>query len=116
MHQPQLIISRVFATVLALPFTAYAALTLRMLFIVGPRALLSLIVGSAALLAAALLWCFAAFGHIPRARTHILHVFVGAAILGGISFFAGFVGPIVFTPQSNQGPFTWHLLHWSYRI
>lgn len=26
------------------------------------------------------------------------------AIIGGIAFACGFVGPVIFTPQSNQGP------------
>ena len=29
---------------------------------------------------------------------------LGGAILGGIGFVGGFVGPIIFTPESNQGP------------
>jgi hypothetical protein len=29
---------------------------------------------------------------------------VGAVIVGFIGFIAGFVGPILFTPQANQGP------------
>jgi hypothetical protein len=29
---------------------------------------------------------------------------VGAAILGGIGFVGGFFGPMIFTPQANQGP------------
>jgi hypothetical protein len=29
---------------------------------------------------------------------------LGGIILGGIGFVAGFVGPIIFTPESNQGP------------
>ena len=29
---------------------------------------------------------------------------LGGIIVGGIGFFAGFVGPIIFTPESNQGP------------
>lgn len=28
----------------------------------------------------------------------------GGCLLGGIGFVAGFVGPIVFMPDSNQGP------------
>lgn len=31
-------------------------------------------------------------------------VFTGAFIIGGIGFFGGFFGPIVFSPSSNQGP------------
>ena len=29
---------------------------------------------------------------------------LGAVILGGIGFIVGFIGPMVFTPESNQGP------------
>jgi hypothetical protein len=29
---------------------------------------------------------------------------MGAAILGGIGFAAGFFGPMIFAPQANQGP------------
>lgn len=29
---------------------------------------------------------------------------LGAIVIGGISFVAGFVGPIIFTPGANQGP------------
>jgi hypothetical protein len=29
---------------------------------------------------------------------------LGGIIVGGIGFVAGFVGPIIFTPESNQGP------------
>lgn len=31
-------------------------------------------------------------------------IFSGAFILGGIGFFGGFFGPIIFSPESNQGP------------
>jgi hypothetical protein len=30
--------------------------------------------------------------------------FAGAVILGGVGFAAGFFGPIIFTPEANQGP------------
>ena len=30
--------------------------------------------------------------------------FVGAAVVGGFAFIAGFLGPIIFSPQANQGP------------
>ncbi len=29
---------------------------------------------------------------------------LGAVILGGIGFSIGFFGPMIFTPQANQGP------------
>ncbi|HET6465726.1 MAG TPA: hypothetical protein VFH55_08980 [Nitrospiria bacterium] len=31
-------------------------------------------------------------------------IFYGAVVLGGIGFSAGFFGPIIFTPEANQGP------------
>lgn len=30
--------------------------------------------------------------------------FIGAAIIGGVAFLAGFFGPIIFMPNANQGP------------
>jgi hypothetical protein len=30
--------------------------------------------------------------------------FLGALLVGGIGFVAGFVGPILLMPESNQGP------------
>jgi len=32
------------------------------------------------------------------------HALLGAAIVGGIGFAGGFVGPIILTPDANQGP------------
>lgn len=34
----------------------------------------------------------------------ISSVLYGAIVLGGVGFFAGFLGPIIFTPDANQGP------------
>jgi len=31
-------------------------------------------------------------------------ILTGAVLLGGIGFCAGFFGPIIFTPEANQGP------------
>ena len=36
--------------------------------------------------------------------TALAYGIAGAVILGFIGFIVGFVGPIVFTPQANQGP------------
>jgi len=38
--------------------------------------------------------------HAGLARSILL----GAAVIGGIGFSAGFFGPILFTPGANQGP------------
>lgn len=32
------------------------------------------------------------------------HILMGGLIIGGISFFAGFFGPMIFDPGANQGP------------
>jgi hypothetical protein len=66
--------------------------------------LLQIIIGQASAFLACILWLFALRGHIARTRTRIGHVLIGALILGGISFIAGFVGPIIITPKANQGP------------
>jgi hypothetical protein len=34
----------------------------------------------------------------------IFHVLMGGMILGSIGFVLGFFGPLIFTPDSNQGP------------
>jgi hypothetical protein len=33
------------------------------------------------------------------------------AILGIIGFLGGFVGPVIFTPEANQGSDAWYLYH-----
>lgn len=37
-------------------------------------------------------------------RGAISSILVGAILLGGIGFTAGFFGPIIFMPEANQGP------------
>lgn len=32
------------------------------------------------------------------------HIILGGFLLGGISFILGFFGPMIFTPDANQGP------------
>jgi hypothetical protein len=33
-----------------------------------------------------------------------VHALIGGAVVGSISFATGFFGPMILTPQSNQGP------------
>lgn len=47
---------------------------------------------------------FALRGHLPRSRRHIRLTLRGAFIIGAIAFVAGFIGPIILQPKSNQGP------------
>ena len=37
-------------------------------------------------------------------RGPIASAFLGAVVLGAIGFSAGFFGPLLFTPEANQGP------------
>ena len=34
----------------------------------------------------------------------ITHVMTGCLVLGAVGFLAGFLGPMVFSPEANQGP------------
>ena len=49
-------------------------------------------------------WWFAFRGHRAVTRTRMMYAVIGGIGLGGIAFVGGFVGPIIFTPKSNQGP------------
>lgn len=37
-------------------------------------------------------------------RSIVGNAVTGAILLGGVGFAAGFFGPLIFTPQANQGP------------
>lgn len=39
-----------------------------------------------------------------RQTTVFMRVLMTAAVVGGVAFAAGFFGPIIFTPEANQGP------------
>ncbi len=45
---------------------------------------------------------YGTFGERPRriGRIAVQH----GLVIGGISFVAGFIGPIIFAPEANQGP------------
>jgi hypothetical protein len=49
-------------------------------------------------------WLVASRAHIAESRRRITSALVGGIMLGGICFAAGFFGPLILTPQSNQGP------------
>jgi hypothetical protein len=54
--------------------------------------------------AAFLCWWFVLRGEHEKSRVRMIFTVLGALIIGGIGFIAGFIGPIIFTPQANQGP------------
>jgi hypothetical protein len=49
-------------------------------------------------------WLVSARAHIAESRRRITSALVGGIMLGGICFAAGFFGPLILAPQSNQGP------------
>ena len=94
---------RILAGIVALPFSFYALLAMVGMF--RPRFDLM----SAAFFVfpgtiAAYCWWFALRGHVAESRARMRITLLGGVILGGIGFAAGFFGPIVFTPDANQGP------------
>jgi len=93
---------RILAAVLALPFTAFAALVLRHQ-LRGFEAIGG-IFGLGAACVGAFCWWFALRGHFADSRARMKFALLGGGILGGIGFAAGYFGPILLTPQSNQGP------------
>jgi hypothetical protein len=94
---------RVLAGLVALPATAFTLLALRSQLVQGIHAL-GLIVGSAIATVALVCWWIVFRGHLPGSRARIRYALIGAAILGGLGFVGGFVGPILLSPGANQGP------------
>ena len=62
------------------------------------------IFGLGAATAAIICWWIALFYQKEESRKRINLTFRGGFIVGGISFLAGFLGPIILAPQANQGP------------
>jgi hypothetical protein len=55
---------------------------------------------AAAVVAGRYFWTRATFSAEGPARS----IMLGALLVGGIGFCAGFFGPLIFSPESNQGP------------
>ncbi len=51
-------------------------------------------------------WSAAILLFLAAFRLHRTALFglIGCFVVGGIAFTAGFIGPIIFTPEANQGP------------
>jgi hypothetical protein len=95
-------IARVIAAAGAILPTIYAILGLRTLIMDG-FSFGGLFVVFVAFIAMILLW-FALRGGMARTRQRLTYTFIGGIILGYIGFAIGFFGPLIFTPESNQGP------------
>jgi hypothetical protein len=94
---------RVAAGLAAVPPSLAAVLIVRAQVLVGPNRL-GLILLPAVVAVAAICWSFALRGDHPSSRSRLACAAVGGVALGGLSFLAGFFGPLVLTPESNQGP------------
>jgi hypothetical protein len=53
---------------------------------------------------ATLCWWFALRGKVAESRAQMKMAFIGGMVCFVLGFAGGFLGPIIFTPQSNQGP------------
>jgi hypothetical protein len=102
---PELATLRVLAAVVGLPALAYAVLSGARLLTAGrtagdlfllPIPLCALVLGSL------LLWFAVGSSRAPRWR--IASALLGGILIGGVAFAAGFAGPLVLAPDSNQGP------------
>jgi hypothetical protein len=94
---------RVLAALIALPTTAFA-LSMLIAVISSGRDWLRLMLGSTAATVAALGWYFALSGDRSETRVRLGYALRGGCLLGGIGFVLGFLGPIIVTPEANQGP------------
>ncbi|MDB5335979.1 MAG: drug efflux pump, inner rane subunit, DrrB family [Planctomycetaceae bacterium] len=99
----RLAVPRLVASVVAFAPAIFALLILRKQFRDGLDGL-GVILWSVAALIAFVGWWFALRGHLAETRIRIRSTMIGAAIVGGIGFLAGFFGPLIFTPNANQGP------------
>ena len=66
--------------------------------------MLGMAIGLPVALAAALCWWYALRGHRTGSRALMRYTVICGAIIGGIGFVAGFIGPMIVTPSANQGP------------
>lgn len=96
---------RIVAAVAALPVLAYAGLQSAGFFS-DPRTrdLLTISLSLSTLTLGSILLWFALGGASPAQRRRIAFAVLGGCIVGGIAFIAGFAGPLLFWPDSNQGP------------
>jgi uncharacterized YccA/Bax inhibitor family protein len=102
-NSPSYNAERVFAGVGAIVLSAYSLMVLQTQITEGFDTLGN-IFGLGAATAAIICWWVALFYQREESRIRINLTFRGGIIVGGISFLAGFLGPIILTSQANQGP------------
>jgi len=62
------------------------------------------IFGSASATMAVLCWLSASRDPAKAPGLYFRYAVLGGKIIGGFAFLAGYIGPIILTPSSNQGP------------
>ena len=100
-------VRRIVAGIVAVVFGPLALwMLIHLLFVSTFNALNVVFIVFALVIATVAILCgwFALRGHLPQSRLHIRLTMFGAFIVGGIAFAAGFAGPLIFQPKSNQGP------------
>jgi hypothetical protein len=61
-------------------------------------------IGSVFLIAGLFALWFAVFGDDEEERGHMKRTLLIGVVIGAVCFAAGFFGPLIFRPESNQGP------------
>jgi hypothetical protein len=93
----------VLAGIVALPFAGYALMVAHQQLRTGFE-LLGAVLGSSTAILAILCGGFALRGHIEENRARIRLAVISGLVLGSIGFAVGFLGPLILTPNANQGP------------
>jgi len=65
---------------------------------------IALSIGGVLFLVGLFVFWFALFGNDANERVHMKRTLLAGLVVGVVSFLAGFVGPIILRPDSNQGP------------
>jgi hypothetical protein len=97
-------ISRILVGLVAVVCSVYALAVLRNEFSNGFD-MLGLMLGLGVGTAAWLAWWFVLSAYRPEKWLLFKYTVVCALLCGGAAFATGFFGPMIFSPQSNQGPF-----------
>lgn len=100
----RLISIRVIAALAALPVLAYASMEGVGLIDPRTRDVIAISLSFSTLTLGLILLWFALGGGSPVQRRRIAFALQGGCIVGGMAFIAGFAGPLLFWPDSNQGP------------
>jgi hypothetical protein len=95
--------ARVLAGAVGTAFAVQTILSLITLTRDGASAFLIVFSSATALVALFCWWC-AWNGVSKKARTRFHYALKGGLIVGSISFLCGFIGPMIFMPDANQGP------------